>query len=425
MDLLKYVKESFWILFGQVFSILGSLVLIKILTNYLNPNQYGILSLVLSFEVGINQILMGGLIAGTSRYYPVAKEKKDLINFFKDTKKIFLVSTIIIIALGIITFFINYFFYNSSYHILILCVIIFSIFSSGNSVLTGIQNAARKRKISAIQRLLDVWVKISIIIILLNNFEASTESVLIAYLISSLSVFIVSYWLIQKLIVKEKSRVNNNNNWLYNIFMYSWPFSLWGIFTWLQQISDRWALEIFNSSYNVGLYSVLNQLGYVPMVLVTNFGITFLNPIIFEKYGDGSDPNRRANVNRLIWRITLFSLFFVIIVFLLLLSLHNNIFEIFVSKKYWSVSYLLPWFALSGGIFSTAQFLSTKVHADRITKRLINIKISTSIIGIGLSMYFAKVRGLSGIAISSNIFSFLYFIWITIIVFNLIKKENE
>src|SRR5438874_2297495 len=51
---------------------------------------------------------------------------------------------------------------------------------------------------------------------------------------------------------------------------YAWPFAAWGIFTWMQTASDRWALQGRGTS-EVGFYAALYQLGYYPMTLLSGF----------------------------------------------------------------------------------------------------------------------------------------------------------
>ena len=55
---LKAAKEISWITFGQVLVVLGGLVGVRILTNYLTPTQYGELSLGLSVGLLINVVFI-------------------------------------------------------------------------------------------------------------------------------------------------------------------------------------------------------------------------------------------------------------------------------------------------------------------------------------------------------------------------------
>jgi len=71
----RLALEGFWILGGQVAAVIGALVLVRVLTEYLEPEQYGQLTLGLTIAALVNQVVMGGLTAGISRFYSIAAEK--------------------------------------------------------------------------------------------------------------------------------------------------------------------------------------------------------------------------------------------------------------------------------------------------------------------------------------------------------------
>jgi len=71
-------KEGFWIVIGQVATVLSALALVRVLTEYLEPAQYGQLALGLTVAGLVNQVVMGGVTAGIGRFYSIAAEKNDL-----------------------------------------------------------------------------------------------------------------------------------------------------------------------------------------------------------------------------------------------------------------------------------------------------------------------------------------------------------
>ena len=72
----RLAKEGSWVIIGQIIAILGSLVLVRVLTEYLKPVQYGQLVLGLTLGGLVNQVVMGGMSNGITRFYSIAAEKK-------------------------------------------------------------------------------------------------------------------------------------------------------------------------------------------------------------------------------------------------------------------------------------------------------------------------------------------------------------
>ena len=80
----RLVKESSWIVFGQLAAVVGALVLVRVLTEHLDPAQYGQLALGLTVAGLVNQTVFGGFSAGIARLYSIAAEKHDLPAYLRD-----------------------------------------------------------------------------------------------------------------------------------------------------------------------------------------------------------------------------------------------------------------------------------------------------------------------------------------------------
>jgi len=81
----RLAKEGGWVVIGQVTMIIGSLVLVRVLTEFLDPEQYGLLSLGLTVASLVNQVVMGGIVAGISRFYAIASEEDDIEGYLGAT----------------------------------------------------------------------------------------------------------------------------------------------------------------------------------------------------------------------------------------------------------------------------------------------------------------------------------------------------
>ena len=204
--------------------------------------------------------------------------------------------------------------------------------------------------------------------------------------------------------------------WDKEIWRYSQPFIFFNAFTWIQSSSDRWALDYFTSTDDVGLYAVLIQLGYAPMTIVANLITTLVGPILFQRSGDGLDPKRNAVVHKRAWQIVGVTIVGTFLISLFTCFTHNFIFSILTSDRYHSVSYLLPYMILAGGVFSAGQVLSLKIMSDLNTKALIWPKIITSVIGALLSFmgaYFMGIKGVVGAVLLFGVLQLIWMAWLT------------
>jgi O-antigen/teichoic acid export membrane protein len=225
---------------------------------------------------------------------------------------------------------------------------------------------------------------------------------------------------LRRAIPQEKVDDQCNKSWTQQIWSYSIPFSTWGAFTWIQQVSDRWALQAFASTSDVGEYAVLYQLGFTPIAVIMGMATSFIGPIVYQRSGDAMDQSRNANVNYLIWRMTNISLLIGLMAFVTTYFLHEILFNLLVASEYREASYLLPWVVLSGSIFSSGQMLALKLMSDMKPSVLIMAKIVTALVGTLLNIVGAFTAGIHGVVVAMVIFSGIYFIWMALIA----KRES-
>jgi O-antigen/teichoic acid export membrane protein len=216
---------------------------------------------------------------------------------------------------------------------------------------------------------------------------------------------------------------SSDNLWAKKILDYSWPFATWGIFSWAQLSSDRWALGLFGTKQDVGRYAVLFQLGYYPMSMITGMILQLMAPIFYQRIGDATNKIRNASVNKLGYQLSALALIITGIAFLGGFFYHKQVFILFVDEKYSIVSCFLPWMLLSGGIFAAGQIISLNLMSQLKTYSLIAVKIVTAILGIVFNFVGAYFLGTKGIVVALILFSVVYFIWITFLSATNIEKS--
>ena len=64
----RLTREGSWVILGQIASVAGALALVRVLTTYLDPVQFGELALGLTISGLVNQVVMGGISAGIGRF---------------------------------------------------------------------------------------------------------------------------------------------------------------------------------------------------------------------------------------------------------------------------------------------------------------------------------------------------------------------
>lgn len=409
----RLISESSWVLVGQFVTFLATLIQVRVLTQYLSPALYGQLALLLTISLLANQLVLGGITNGITRYFSVANDKEELPFYFGASFRLWVYSSILIVLIGSLLLLTTSTSVGSKYTLQIVSVILFSLFTGGNFIVGGILNAARKRQIVAMHSAGDAVLKIVLVLMLVNFLRTSIAGILLCFSISAFVVTVSQFNFLKKNwnIVGITSHRSADKKWIHSILKFAWPFSVWGLFTWAQQASDRWALEHYATTAEVGKYVTVFQLGYAPIVLLTTLVTSFLTPIFYQRYGSGSDVLMKKSVHRLTRLITLFCIIVTISGFLFTFFLHSWIFDFFVAPPFHSASKFLPWMVVAGGLFATGQFLSLKLMTEFRPNVMIASKIVPATLGIVMNVWAASQFGIAGVVGSLVAFGFVYFVW--------------
>lgn len=411
----RLVKEVGWVAIGQAVTVLGSLVLVRVLTEYLEPTEYGQLALGLTLAGLVNQLVMGGVMAGIGRFYPIAVERDDLNGYLHASHRLvgYAATVVAIMAIALVVGF-SWFGYFQWIGLSIACLV-YAVLSGYNAVLGGIQNAARQRAVVAIHGGADAWLKILLAVGIVLWLGASSTAVVIGYSCSSLLITVSQLICLRRTIPQQHTPTSSRQQWISEIWAYAFPFTTWGAFTWMQQVSDRWALQTFTTVGDVGQYAVLVQLGYTPIALVTGMTMSFLGPILYQRSGDAADHVRNTSVHRIGWRMTYLSLVITLLGFLITFALHDWIFGLLVAFEYRGSSHLLPWVVLAGGMFAAGQILALKLMSEMKPSAMSSAKIVTALIGVLLNVIGAAFAGMSGVVGALVVFSGTYFVWMVVL----------
>lgn len=417
----RLFKEGFWIVLGQVLMVIGSLVGVRLLTELLTRNAYGELALGMTMVTLVNQIILGPLGGGITRFYAPAVEHGDLAGYLTAAKKLVLYATGIILLIMLFSIGGLIVARQAQWIPITVSALIFAIFSGYCANLSGIQTAARQRSIVAIHQGAEPLLRLLMAVAMLLWLGATSTVAMTGYAIASLLVLGSQIFFFRKIMPSNTSSLINKN-WQNKIWQFSWPIGVFGIFTWMQLVSDRWALQVFSSTRDVASYAVLYQLGYYPISLLNGMAMQFLVPILYQRAGDASDSRRNADVNRLSWQLVWLSLGLTGVAFLVVILLHAQIFMILVAEEYRTDSYLLPWMIIAGGMFASGQSLASNLLAQMKTREITAAKIVTAIFGLTLNFAGAYLYGITGIVYAGVLFSIAYFLWMVVLVTNGSKK---
>jgi O-antigen/teichoic acid export membrane protein len=148
------------------------------------------------------------------------------------------------------------------------------------------------------------------------------------------------------------------------------------------------------------------------MLLLSGVLLQLVAPILFQRVGAGTDLERVRKMLELNQRLCYCSLGITAVGFIVTLLMHSQIFAWLVAPNYRKVSYLLPWMALSGGLFASAQLATLSLLSEATSRILLAPKIGCALLAAALYFAFVWHFGLAGVVVSGLMVSIVYITWV-------------
>lgn len=412
----RLAKEGSWIIVGQGASVLGSLVLVRFLTERLDPAQYGQLALGLTVAGLVTQVLMGGAVAGIGRHYSIAVEKRDLGSYLVASRNLMVFATLAMVPATFLLMLALLLRGAHQWAVLAAVALVFSALSGYNSALSGIQNAARQRAIVAFHGGLDSWLKIPFVMGAFYWLGKSSITVLIGYTFAIMAVTVSQYCFLRRSILGGNMSCVDSAPWMRELWAYSWPIAAAGLFNWGYYASQRWALELYATTSEVGQFYAMTQIAYVPISLAGAMFITFLTPILFSRAGDASSRDRLKDSHRIILRVAVFGLALTALAAIVSAFAHPIVFRLLVAAEYRSISGYMPYVVAAAGILQVSQSLAVLVTIENETSRFLPLAVFGNAVTALLNLYSTSRWGVSGLVASMVVGAILHLAWMTLIV---------
>ena len=299
-------------------------------------------------------------------------------------------------------------------------MIIYAVASSLTNVTEGTFSGARMRFTTLILSILNPLLRIAIIFMLTRFATVSLNGVLVWF---TMGFFVLlcgelGFW---KFVVRKDLVPSTPDYDLRaSLFRYALPFASWGIFSFLQQSGDRWALFFWTTSEEVASYSLFFQLGYASFALIATALNQYALPIFFQALENPNQGLRFAfQQNIRLVRIILLTT----MIGLIVLSLsHRQLIGIF-SPRYQGFSWYLPWLWFAGGVYAMSQAWANVAVLLRKNECLIRSRIILSLISVLLFFIGAAAYGGFGVIVAQIVFSLLSLVWTRRIAYELVRSS--
>jgi len=373
-------------------------ILLPLYTSYISLAEFGILGLIdVTILIGVELFNFG--ISQSLLMFNNSKE------YEADKKRIFFTLTLIsllICALAIPIFYTlipvisNNFLNSTDYSHLFTISIFVIVFKILNNLFLNKLRADEKSVTYTIINMIRLILTLSLIIFYVAFKGQKVEGVVNAYIISEALVFLVQIPIaIRQMETRFKKDIISVS------FRFGFPLIFGTLAMMLLNVSDRYIINYFTDSTQVGLYDLGYRFaGILNMFVTIPFGLTFL-PVAYRIYGEKGD---------IIFFSKVLTYLTMILVWLgLSLALFSReIIKIFaLDPSYWPAHEIVPIILLSYVFFGMKHVTDIGLFLRKNTKYVAYNIIIAAIINITLNIVFLQVYGMKTAAYTTLISFFI------------------
>ena len=420
--ILRVKTEALWVFVGQTGNAVGILLGMKILTQFLNPFEFGRLSIANTVVLLVSVSLFGPLGNGFMRFWSISHDRGQVEDFFRTANRY--AGWLLIFVLAVTSIF--FLFCSFSGRIKQADLITLSLIVGALRGYFGLRLAvflgARKRKIVALINAGTAIFKPMCATLLVIVFVSNADVAMWGYFITTLVVLLMveryyKNFIKDDLVPLSSVRTPNvdPHGIGKEILAFSWPFCTWGIFVWIHQSCDRWSLLAFHGADVVGAFSVVALLAAYPLIFASGFLLNLFMPMAYEQAGDLNSYSDLKSAYKIILSMIVVYTMGAVALICIFVFFHESIVLLMSNAEYVRFSYLLPGLTLSWAFFYLGEtFASFGFIAKKPKMYVLPKLISATIAAIGTFFLSSRI-GVQGVVWAIGISGFFYAAWCAVI----------
>jgi O-antigen/teichoic acid export membrane protein len=391
----RQLREVAWVVAGQAGTALGTLIGVRILTQFLSPDDYGSVTLAMGLSVLATNLVAAPITQAAVHFYPGVVASGSASELLAAVLRGYRAMTPWILSAVVVGGCVYLFWQHGSPALFVVLVLLFAsdCWRSANLSLLG---AARRQQRYGSWMASDAWSRPLAASLIVALVGGSPELVLTSYLIISVCLNILfsrGLWPrdAQATPAAARARELDQRMWAYAL-----PLIPLGVISWVSTLGDRYFIGGLLGVADAGIYAAVHGLSNSPFMILNTMAELGLRPIYQTAVTQGDTARSR--------RILTIWLAVVISAAALGLSLfaigHEWLARIFVGTQFRSGSSLMPWIASGYAIRATSYVFERVCYAYGATRRVLLIQLCAVIATFALTPLAVITLGLKGAAMA-------------------------
>ena len=416
-------SEAVWVFVGQLGTALGVVLGVKILTQVLDPAEFGRMALANTIVLLVGSNIFGPLGQGFMRFWSICQDRGQADEFVLVTDRFAGRLILFTLSVSLVLFAIAAATGWSRWILLMTLSLITGGVTGYFSLRLSVFLAARNRKIVALVNTGTAVLKPVIALFFVIALSSNADYVILGYAITAFTAAIVVEHFYKKTFrpvsfissvgrqKKSQTDALGLTGLGKEILAFSWPFCIWGVIGWVHQSCDRWALQAFHGPDVVGAFSVITVLAAYPLIFGANLLSNLIVPIAYQRAGNLGCSDSVKSANRMLYLMAGLYIIWAVAIIICFVFFHYRIVLLTSNLKYVAFSALLPGLASAWALFYLGQVFSGFGLLAKRPKQYIFPIVVSAVIAAVSTFFLSERYGPEGVVWGLGISGFVYAAW--------------
>ena len=380
-----------------------NILLLMLFTRFFPPDIYGEYTIVMSTAIVISALLSQWITLSIQRFRPIYKKEGKILEFNEH-----LLSLMFYITIGffIISVLIGLIFPENRYEEYFWPSVLFIISSNYFSILGGLyQIDLLAREYRNINVLMSIG-KLLMTVLWLFAIRMNSQAFIWVALIVQVMAIIPMAKRLNLGIMIPKGRYRKDLLSFSRTFLsYGFPLIGWYIGTTVLNLTDRYMLDYFRTSHEVGVYSANFTIAVQALALICNPLFYAAQPLLMNESQMTTDKQFIED------RISYFTRMFILITFPFgaYFSIYRNeVSSIILGKEFVEGSIIIPILILGFFAWNIGQYGQLCYQIDKRTKHMFFFVVVAALANFIFNLFLIPAYGFIGASISTSLGFFIY-----------------
>lgn len=389
-DLLTYLP-------GQALPALAAFITVPIYTRLFLPKEYGNFILAVTITEFLLLATTTGFGQAAVRFYSNFKLKSGLSSYFSIVLTSLGFITLVVVLIGSSILFIFRSLISIDLYPLLWAALVFFVVNAWFATLSDILRGQEKAKWYSFFSIIQAFGSILFSLLFVLFFKTGIIGLIWGQVIGLLLTIPPIFWIINKSIPLNEQHINKTD--FKQIWLFALPFTIGNISFWILSSSDRYIINLFHGSFQVGLYAVANKISWRTVQLLVYLFYLVPAPIVsrlWEEHGRKATEEALTSFTRI---------FFMLIIPAVsgLTVIAAPIFRLLADKAYFNGYTAVGLIACASMAQGLANLASTGCMVANRTKLIAKNQCISAGIGLLLNFSLVPFAGFIGAAISAII----------------------